>query len=67
MMENRDSTLRLPMFHGMGKYDMEYHFFMCKEIWSVKRIACEVENISQLETMLSPNIGSLPLNWGMLY
>jgi hypothetical protein len=37
-MVNQDSTLSLPMFHGMGKYDAEQHWFMCEAIWSVKQI-----------------------------
>jgi hypothetical protein len=37
-MENQDSTLRFPMFHGMGKDDAEKHWFTCEAIWSVKRV-----------------------------
>jgi hypothetical protein len=31
-MVNQDSTLRLPMFHGMGKDDVEQHWFTCEAI-----------------------------------
>jgi hypothetical protein len=49
-MVNQDSTLRLPMFHGMGRDDAEQHWFMCEVIWSVKRITDEATKIAQLET-----------------
>jgi hypothetical protein len=44
-MVNQDTTLRLPMFHGMGKDDAEKHWFMCEAIWSVKRITDEASKI----------------------
>jgi hypothetical protein len=37
-MENQDSTLILPIFHGMGKDDVEKHWFTCEVIWYGKRI-----------------------------
>jgi hypothetical protein len=49
-MENQDTTLRLPMFHGMGRDDAEQHWFTCEAIWSVKRITDEASKIVQLET-----------------
>jgi hypothetical protein len=42
-MVNQDSTLRFPMFHGMGKDDAEQHWFTCEAIWSVKRVTDDVE------------------------
>jgi hypothetical protein len=30
-MENQDTTIRLPMFHGMGRDDVEKHWFTCEE------------------------------------
>jgi len=49
-MENEDTTLRLPMFHGMDKDNVDQHWFTCKAIWYVKRITDEVSKITQLET-----------------
>jgi hypothetical protein len=31
-MVNQDNTLRIPMFLGMGKDDVEQHWFTCKAI-----------------------------------
>jgi hypothetical protein len=45
-MENQDSTLRFPMFHGMGKDDAEKHWFTCEAIWSVKRVTDDVAKIT---------------------
>jgi hypothetical protein len=42
-MANQDSTLRFPMFHGMGKDDVEQHWFTCEAIWSVKRVTDEAD------------------------
>jgi hypothetical protein len=44
-MANQDTTLRLPMFHGIGMDDKEQHWFTCKEIWYVKRIIDKATNI----------------------
>jgi len=38
IMDNQDTKLWLPMFHGMSKDDVEKHWFMCEDIWFVKRI-----------------------------
>jgi hypothetical protein len=62
-MENQDSTLRLPMFHGMGKDDVEQHWFTCEAIWSVKRITDEATKIAQLETTFRDKA----LTWYMKY
>jgi hypothetical protein len=62
-MVNQDSTLRLPMFHGRGKDDVEQHWFMCEAIWSVKRITYEATKIAQLETMFRDKA----LMWYMKY
>jgi hypothetical protein len=43
--ENHDSTLMLPVFHGMGKDDVEKHWFTCESIWFVKRITDDVVKI----------------------
>jgi hypothetical protein len=37
-MENHDTTLRLPMLHGMGREDAEQQWFTCEDMWSVKII-----------------------------
>jgi hypothetical protein len=62
-MVNQDSTLRLPMFHEMGKDDVEQHWFMCEAIWSVKRITDEATKIVQLETTFRDKA----LTWYMKY
>jgi hypothetical protein len=50
-MVNQDSTLRLPVFDGMGKDGAEQHWFTCEANWYVKRITDKVAKIMQLETM----------------
>jgi hypothetical protein len=55
-MVNHDSTLRLPMFHGTGKDDVDQHWFTCEVIWYVKRIRDEASKIAQLETIFGGNI-----------
>jgi hypothetical protein len=62
-MVNQDTTLRLPMFHGMGKDDAEKHWFMCEAIWSVKRIIDKASKIAQLETTFRDRA----LMWYMKY
>jgi hypothetical protein len=62
-MVNQDSTLRLPVFHGMGKDDAEQHWFMCEAIWFVKRIIDEARKFVQLETMFRDRA----LTWYMKY
>jgi hypothetical protein len=49
-MVNRDSTMKLPMFHGTDKNDVEQYWFTCEAIWSVKRIIDEASKIAQPET-----------------
>jgi hypothetical protein len=51
------------MFHGMGKDDVEQNWFMCEEIWFVKRITDEVTKIMQLETTFRDR----SLMWYMKY
>jgi hypothetical protein len=62
-MANQDSTLRLPTFHGMGRDDVEQHWFMCEAIWSVKRVTDEASKIAQLETTFRDRA----LTWYMKY
>jgi hypothetical protein len=62
-MENQDTTLRLHVFHGMGKDDVEKHWFTCEAIWSVKRITDEASKIVQLETTFRDRA----LMWYMKY
>jgi hypothetical protein len=38
-------TLRILVFQGMGKDDVEQNWFMCESIWSVKRIIDEETNV----------------------
>jgi len=49
-MENQDTKLRIPMFHGMGKDDAKNHWFTCEDIWFVKRITDEESKIVHIET-----------------
>jgi hypothetical protein len=56
-MVNQDSTLRLPMFHGMGRDDAEKHWFTCEVIWSVKRITDEA---SKIVHSWRPHLGTDP-------
>ena len=49
-MENQDSTLRVPMFHGMGKDDAEQHQITCEAILFVNRVIDDTTKIVQLET-----------------
>jgi hypothetical protein len=37
-MENQYTIMRLHVFHGMTKEDVEKHWFTCEYIWYVKRI-----------------------------
>jgi hypothetical protein len=62
-MVNQDNTLRLPVFHGMGKDDVEQHWFTSEEIWSMKRITDETTKIVHLETMFR----NKALMWYMKY
>jgi hypothetical protein len=48
--ENQDKKLRFPMFHGIGRDDVEQHWFMCEAIWYLKRVMEEESKITQLET-----------------
>jgi hypothetical protein len=62
-MVNQDSTLRLLVFHGMGRDEAEKHWFTCEEIWSMKRITDEASKIVQLETTLK----DMYVAWYMKY
>jgi hypothetical protein len=62
-MENQDNTLRLHVFHGMGRDDVEHNCFTCEGIWSMKRITYEATKIAQLETTLR----DIALTWYMKY
>jgi hypothetical protein len=62
-MENQDSTLRLPVFHGTCRDDAEKHWFTCEAIWSVKRITDEASKIVQLETTFRDRA----MTWYMKY
>jgi hypothetical protein len=48
-MRNQYTKLRIHVFHGMGKDDVEKHWFTCEAIWSVKRITDEASKIVKLE------------------
>jgi hypothetical protein len=64
MMANKDSTLRLPVFHiRTSKDDAEQHCFTCESIWYMKRIIDETTNIMQLETTFRDRA----LMWYMKY
>jgi hypothetical protein len=58
-MENHDNTLRLPVFHGMSRDDVEHNWFTCEAIWSMKRITNKALNIVQVETIFRDK----PLTW----
>ena len=45
-MANQDSTLRLPMFHGARRDDVEQLRFTCEAIWSMKRVTYEASKIA---------------------
>ena len=45
-----DSTLKLPVFHGNGKEDLEQHWFVYKFILLVKKIVDNHVKIALLET-----------------
>jgi len=62
-MENEDTTLTLPMFHGMGKDDAKQHWFTFEAIRSMKRIMNEALNIAQLETTFR----DISMRWYMKY
>jgi len=51
------------VFHGIGKDDVEKHWFTCESIYSIKRVIDDVPKITQLETMLR----STTLIWYMTY
>jgi hypothetical protein len=63
MMENHDSTLRLLVLHGMGKNDVEKHWFTFEEILFVKRITDKAVEIAHLETTFKDRA----LTWYMKY
>jgi hypothetical protein len=44
-MVNQENTLRLLVFHEMGKDDVEKHWFNCEAIWSIKIIRDEATKI----------------------
>ena len=48
---NKDSTLKMPIFHGNGKEDPKQHRFVCEAIWSVKLKVDDYLKIAMLETM----------------
>jgi hypothetical protein len=62
-MGNQDSTLRLPVFHGMGRDDVEQHWFTCEAIWSLKRVTDDATKIMQIETTFKDRA----LTWYMKY
>jgi hypothetical protein len=62
-MMNQDSTMMLPMFHGMGRDDVEQYWFTCEEIWHVKRIPDESGKIVQLKITFREK----SLTWYMKY
>jgi hypothetical protein len=45
-MENQDSTMRLPVFHGTSRDYVENHRFTCEVIWYVKTIINETLKIA---------------------
>jgi hypothetical protein len=45
-MENQNTTPRLPMFHGMGRDNVEQNWFTCEAIWFVKRVTDEESKIT---------------------
>jgi hypothetical protein len=63
MMGNQYITLRLSMFQGKGKDDVEQHWFTCREIWCMKRITDEEAKIMKIETTFKKK----SLMWYMNY
>lgn len=45
-----DATLKLLVFHGIGRDDIEQHQFTCEVIWEANKIVDDQAKISQLET-----------------
>lgn len=45
-----DTILKVPIFHRIGKYDVEQHWFIYEEIWVVKQTIDENAKIEYLET-----------------
>jgi hypothetical protein len=62
-MVNQGSALRVLVFHGTSKDDVEQHLFTYKEIGFVKRITDESFKIMQLETTFMDRA----LTWYMKY
>ena len=51
MRTNRDdATLKLPVFHGIGRDDAGQRWFTCEAIWAVKQTIDVHARIAQLET-----------------
>jgi hypothetical protein len=50
IIENQDTTLRLPAFHGIGRDDAKNIGLCMQAIFSMKRVTSEASKITQLET-----------------
>jgi hypothetical protein len=62
-MENHNSTLRFPAFHGTGKDNADQQWFTYEAIWSIKRVTNDTTRITQLEIMFRDRA----LMWYMKY
>jgi hypothetical protein len=62
-MENQDNSMKLLVFHGMSKDDVEQNWFTYDTIYSVKTIIDEAAKIMQLKTILR----DISVMWYMEY
>jgi len=58
-----DATLKLPVFHGTGRDNVEKHWFTCKVIWEMKQTPNDQAKMAQLETMFREGA----LSWYMKF
>ena len=33
-----DDEIKLPIFKGFGLEDLDQHWFLCKAVWSIKKV-----------------------------
>ena len=55
--------MKLPTFKGTGEEDLEYHWFLCEVVWTIKGINDDNIKLVQLVTTLRERA----LTWYMKY
>ena len=55
--------MKLPVFKGIGLEDLEQHWFLCDDVWSVKQVVDDAIKMAQLTTTFNDRA----LNWFMKY